>query len=145
MIDRMLKFPMNITNQQKELKIINNIAQINRYDNTFVKRIYQRQKSKAELQTLMTLVPSVQNETKKRAAITFFPDITNKLRTNAITSTSFIPIGVNYLTYLETRRINVTHWKNQVSTKLHVKVVKRNTSAGQKDVYSQDLRSMSGT
>jgi hypothetical protein len=34
---------------------------------------------------------------------------------------------------------------NQVSTKLHVKVVKRNTSARQKDVLSQDLRSMSDT
>jgi hypothetical protein len=43
-----------------------------------VNRIYQRQKLKAELQALTTLVPSVQNETKKRAAIAFFPGITNK-------------------------------------------------------------------
>jgi uncharacterized protein (UPF0335 family) len=50
-IDRMLTFPMNITNQQEELKIINNIARINGYDEKFVNRIYQRQKSKAELQT----------------------------------------------------------------------------------------------
>jgi hypothetical protein len=42
--------------------------------------IYQRPKSKAKLQTLTTLVPSVQNETKKRAAITFVPGITNKLQ-----------------------------------------------------------------
>jgi hypothetical protein len=36
MIDRMLKFPMNISNQQDELKIIKNIARINRYDEKFV-------------------------------------------------------------------------------------------------------------
>jgi hypothetical protein len=42
--------------------------------------MYQRQKSKADLQALTTLVPSVQNKTKKRAAITFFPGITNKLQ-----------------------------------------------------------------
>jgi hypothetical protein len=71
---------MNITNQQEELKIINNITRINGYDEKFVDRIYQRQKSKAELQALTTLVPSVHNETKKRAAITFFPGITNKLQ-----------------------------------------------------------------
>jgi hypothetical protein len=45
-----------------------------------VNRIHQRQQSKAKLQALTTLVPSVQNETKKRAAITFFPGITNKLQ-----------------------------------------------------------------
>jgi hypothetical protein len=80
MIDRMLKFSMNIANQQEELKIINNIARINGYDDKFVNRIYQRPKSKAELQVLTTLVPSVQNETKKKAAITFFPGITNNLQ-----------------------------------------------------------------
>jgi hypothetical protein len=68
---------------------------------------------------------SVQNANKKRAAITFFSWHNEyKVFSNAIISTSFIPIGVNYQTYLETRRINVTHWKNQMSTKLHVKVVK---------------------
>jgi hypothetical protein len=36
MIDRMLKLPMNITNQQEELKIINNMARINGYDDKFV-------------------------------------------------------------------------------------------------------------
>jgi hypothetical protein len=56
-----------------------------------------------------------------------------------------IPIGVNYLTYLETQRINVAHRKNLLSTKLQVKVVKRHTSVRQKDVPSQDLRSISGT
>jgi hypothetical protein len=35
---------MNITNQQEELKIINNITRINGYDDIFVNRIYQRQK-----------------------------------------------------------------------------------------------------
>jgi hypothetical protein len=80
MIDRMLKFPMNITNQQEELKIINNIARINGYDDNFVNRIYQRQKPKAELRALTTLVTSIQNETKKRAAITVFRGITNKLQ-----------------------------------------------------------------
>jgi hypothetical protein len=55
MIDRMLKFPINITNQQEELKIINNIARINGYDDKFMNRIYQRQKSKAELLALTTL------------------------------------------------------------------------------------------
>jgi hypothetical protein len=40
-IDRMLKFPMNITNQREELKVISNIARINRYDDKFVNRIYQ--------------------------------------------------------------------------------------------------------
>jgi hypothetical protein len=54
MIDRMLKFPLNITNQREELKINNNnIARINGYDDKFVKRIYQRQKPKAELRALM--------------------------------------------------------------------------------------------
>jgi hypothetical protein len=53
MIDRMLKFPLNITNQREDLKINNNnIARINGYDDKFVKRIYQRQKSKAELRAL---------------------------------------------------------------------------------------------
>jgi uncharacterized protein (UPF0335 family) len=147
MIDRLLKFPMNITNQREELKIINNIARINGYDDKFVKRIYQRQKLKAKLRALMTLVPSAQNETKQRAAITFFPGIRNKLqgifkRHNI--DFVYSNIGVNYLTYLETPRINVTHWSNQVSTKLHVKVVKRKTSARRKDVPSQYLMGMSG-
>jgi hypothetical protein len=150
MIDRLLKFPMNITNQREELKIINNIARINGYDDKFVNRIYQRQKLKAKLRALMTLVPSAQNETKQRAAITFFPGIRNKLqgifkRHNI--DFVYSNIGVNYLTHLETRRINVTHWSNQVdqvSTKLHVKVVKRKTSARRKDVPSQYVMSMSG-
>jgi hypothetical protein len=137
MIDRMLKFPMNITNQREELKIIDSIARFNGYDDKLVNRIYQRQKSKAELRALTTLVPSVQNETFLALRINY------KVFSNAITSTSFIPIGVNYLTYLETRRINVTHWRKRVSTKLHVKVVKQNASVRQKNVHKiQQSRSV---
>jgi uncharacterized protein (UPF0335 family) len=40
MIERILKFPMNITNQREELKKIYNIAFINGYDDKFVNRIY---------------------------------------------------------------------------------------------------------
>jgi hypothetical protein len=107
----LLKFPMNITNQREELKIINSIARINGYNDKFMNRIYQRQKSKAELRALTTLVPSVQNETKKELSSLFFLAlrIDYKVFSNAITSTLFIPTGVNYPTYLETRRINVTH------------------------------------
>jgi hypothetical protein len=68
MIDRMLKFPINITNQQEELKIINNIARINGYDDKFMNRINQRQKSKAELQALTTL----QFKTKLRKELSSF-------------------------------------------------------------------------
>jgi hypothetical protein len=98
---------------------------------------------KAEPWALTTLVSSVPNETEKRAAIPFYPGdpgITNKLQ--GIFKHHNIDLVYSNM---ETRRINVTHWRNQVSSKLHVKVVKRNTSARQKDVPSQDLRSMSDT
>jgi hypothetical protein len=133
----MLKFPMNITNQREELKIINNIARINGYNDKFVNRIYQRHKLKAEMRALTTLVPSVQNEIYKGAAITC---IKNKLQANL--KRHNIDLAYSNMGNLSDLlgRINITHWRNQVSTKLHVKVVKRNTS-----VRLKDLRSMSGT
>jgi hypothetical protein len=135
MIDRILKFQMNITNQREELQIIKNIARINGHDDKFVNQIYQRQKSKA---VPRALDPSVHNETKKRAAITFFLGITNKLQGVFKRHSIDLVYSIDYLTYLETQ-------ENQVAPKLHVKIVKPNTSARQKDVPSQDLRSMSGT
>jgi hypothetical protein len=95
-----------------------------------------------------TLVPSIQNKTKKRAAITLYTGITNKKL--GIFKRHYIDLvysnsGKLSDVYLKTRKINVTHWKNQVSIKLHVKVVKQNTLVRQKNVPSQDLRSISGT
>jgi hypothetical protein len=111
-----------------------------------VNRINQRQKSKAELRALTTLVRSVQNETKNRAAITFFPGITNKLqgifkRNNIdLVYSNRGRIGRN-----PKDKFHPLEKSGVLSTKLHIKVVKRNTSARQKNVPSQDLRSMSGT
>jgi hypothetical protein len=138
MIDRMLKFQMNIANQLEELNIINNIARSNGYDDKFVTRIYQTQKSKAELQALTTLFPSVQNELRKELPFLFFPVITNKIQGIFKRYNIDHVYSNDYLMFLKPQ-------ENQVSSKLHVKIVKRNTSARQKYVPSQDLRSMSGT
>jgi hypothetical protein len=114
-----------------------------------VNRINQRQKSKAELRALTTLVRSVQNETKNRAAITFFPGITNKLQ--GIFKRNNIDLVYSNRGKLSDvlrnpkDKFHPLEKSGVLSTKLHIKVVKRNTSARQKNVPSQDLRSMSGT
>jgi hypothetical protein len=101
-----------------------------------VNRIYQRQNPKAELRALTTLVPSIQNETKKRAAITFFPSITNKLQ--GIFKRHNIDLVYSIRSKLSDVLGNPKNKCHPLEksgvTKLHVKVVKRNTPARQKDV-----------
>jgi hypothetical protein len=71
---------MSSENKSEEVRKIKMIARINGYDEKFVDRIYEKHDKKHKLRQLTTLTPHTSDEHLRRAAITFYPRITNKLQ-----------------------------------------------------------------
>jgi hypothetical protein len=69
-------------NKLKELKKIQLIAKTNVSSSSqkFVDRIHKNYLKNYKLQQLTTLTPETKNEDIQRAAITYYPDITNRLQ-----------------------------------------------------------------
>jgi predicted GIY-YIG superfamily endonuclease len=80
MINRLCSTTMSSANKLEELRKIKTIARINGYDEKFVDRIYEKHVKKQNLRQLTTLTPQTSDEQLRRAPITFYPGITNKLQ-----------------------------------------------------------------
>jgi hypothetical protein len=80
MIHRMITTPMSPEDKLTELNQIKQIAKVNGYSAKFIDRIHNKILKKENLRQLTTLKPLSADEKMRRAAISFYPPITNKLQ-----------------------------------------------------------------
>lgn len=80
MVHRLCRLPLSVNNYMREYKYIKNVARVNGYGETMIDELILKHSRRSKRFDLSTLFSQIESEQNQRVALSFAPNLTNKLK-----------------------------------------------------------------